>query len=146
MPVPLTTIRHARRVVIVFVAVATTLFAIMLVVHALSPEGLGRAPTFELLAILALLTLPACTVAAWAWDRAVHRRTAALAEQLRVEAARTERVLDADLAGLDDHADHADHALRTTPRPHPHPAREHPAGRTRPNDAPAHPADRAKAP
>ena len=53
--------------------------ALGLVVHALSPAGLGLAPTSQLLGILAMLTLPACTIAAWAWDRSVRRRYTAWA-------------------------------------------------------------------
>ncbi|MEL6499385.1 MAG: hypothetical protein AAF937_10525 [Planctomycetota bacterium] len=79
MQYPLSTIRQIRRVVIAFVALATTLLAITLVVHALSPAGLGLAPTSQLLGILAMLTLPACTIAAWAWDRSVRRRYTAWA-------------------------------------------------------------------
>lgn len=79
MQYPLSTIAQIRRVVIAFVALATTLLAITLVVHALNPKGLKLAPTSQLLGILAMLTLPACTIAAWAWDRNVRRRYAAWA-------------------------------------------------------------------
>ncbi|MEM7622004.1 MAG: hypothetical protein AAF235_02235 [Planctomycetota bacterium] len=119
MQYPIATIRQIRRVVIVFVAVATTLLAITLVVHALSPKGLGLAQTSQLLGILALLTLPACTIAAWAWDRAVRKRTAALADS-------------AEHADMSSEPIDADEPECTTLR-----TREHPAGRTRPHETPA---------
>lgn len=112
MPPNLSTIRQVRRGVVLIVAAATTVFAVTLIVHALSPRGLGLAPTSQLLGILALLTLPACTIAAWAWDRSVRKRTAGHA---------ITRV-DAD----------PDDPNRT---------REHPAGRVRPHEAAAMPAD-----
>ncbi|MEL7484573.1 MAG: hypothetical protein AAFN41_09480 [Planctomycetota bacterium] len=151
MPVPIATIRQTRRVVIVFVAIATTLFAITLIVHALSPKGLGLAPTSQLLAILALLTLPACTIAAWAWDRAVRRRTAAAALQAEADRQRLESdpmynaydpareiVIDADERLSQPQSEPAPEPIA---QPDPARAREHPAGRTRPHDAPAHPTD-----
>ncbi|MEO1534082.1 MAG: hypothetical protein AAFS11_00785 [Planctomycetota bacterium] len=144
MPVPIATIRQTRRVVIVFVAIATTLFAITLIVHALSPKGLGLAPTSQLLAILALLTLPACTIAAWAWDRAVRRRTAAAALQAETDRQRMESDPSFDPT-IESVIDADERLSKLTPEPNPEPdlarTREHPAGRTRPHDAPAHPTD-----
>lgn len=147
VPVPIATIRQTRRVVIVFVAIATTLFAITLIVHALSPKGLGLAPTSQLLAILALLTLPACTIAAWAWDRAVRRRTAAAALQAETDRQRMESdpMYNAYDPARETVIDADERLSNLTPEPNPEPdparPREHPAGRTRPHDAPAHPTD-----
>lgn len=76
MPPDPATLRRLRRALIAALALGTTLLAFTLVVHALSPQRLGLAPTSQLVAILALLTLPACTIAAWAWDRSLRLRLA----------------------------------------------------------------------
>lgn len=128
MPFSIATIRQIRRAIIALLAVATTVLAVILVVHALSPRGLGLAPTSQLMAILALLTLPACTVAAWAWDRSVRLRTAAWLLERRTD--------DHEPAESDTQAD-TPYTAEPRIEAGPTPPRVHPAGRSRPHDAPA---------
>lgn len=78
VPVSPATVRRLRRAVLALLAVASTLLAVVLIVHALAPDGLATAPTPLLVAILALLLLPACTIGAWAWDRSLRRRLASV--------------------------------------------------------------------
>ncbi len=110
MPVSHATVRRLRRGWLLAIALGTTLLAIALIVHALSPGHLPMTPTSQLVAILALLLLPAGTIGAWAWDRSVRLRFV----RIRPDDQRP------DNEPLD-----------------PRRAREHPAGRTRPHTAPS---------
>lgn len=80
MPLSPATIRRSRRAMIGVLAVGTTFLAFVLIVHALTPARISLTPTSVLIAILALLVLPACTIAAWAWDRSIRHRLAPLEE------------------------------------------------------------------
>jgi hypothetical protein len=68
-------IRRLRRVLVCVLAVVSTALAVVLIFVALSPERIAATATAALLGILGLLVLPALTIAAWAWDRAVSVRT-----------------------------------------------------------------------
>jgi hypothetical protein len=63
-----------RKAAVIFIAVVSVVFAIFLVWH-LVPGRIGQVATGGLLAVLALIVLPALTAAAWELERRAGHRT-----------------------------------------------------------------------
>ncbi len=72
------TIRVARRLAVLVVAVICIAAALLIVWHALTPAVLARLTTTQLLVPLALLVLPVLALFGWALDRRAVRKARGL--------------------------------------------------------------------
>ncbi|MEM1330380.1 MAG: hypothetical protein AAGG07_07450 [Planctomycetota bacterium] len=70
-------IRRARMAAVVFVALGSCAAAVVGVAMVLSPERLPSVATWGLIALLAMVVLPAVTALCWAVDRATVQRSRA---------------------------------------------------------------------
>lgn len=68
------TIRVARRLAVVVVAVICIAAALLIIWHATTPKVLARLSTIQLLVPAALVVLPALAMAGWLLDRRAVRR------------------------------------------------------------------------
>lgn len=64
-----------RKAAMVIVAMMSVVFALFLVWHLVTPGSIGQIADPGLVAVLALLVLPAATAAAWELDRRACRRS-----------------------------------------------------------------------
>jgi hypothetical protein len=78
-----------RKAAMIVVAVLSVVFALFLVWHLVTPGRISHIDNSGLVAVLALLIVPAATAAAWELDRRAAQRASAREPQPREPAGRT---------------------------------------------------------
>jgi hypothetical protein len=103
-----------RKTAVVFIACMSVVFALYLVWHLITPDQIGRVASASLLAVLALLVLPAATAAVWELDRRAAQRVVAMEDEpaLPLVQAPERRVHDGPSASVPSHRRRVDGAGR----------------------------------